>query len=89
MTESHPETPTAPEARRYGFPVVRGHEVCALRTVPRTEGAPARIELLRWREGSGALVRALPLNRLYVWARAGRISFGGVTGRTVYLVLLG
>jgi hypothetical protein len=37
----------------------------------------------------GSLVRDLPVTRLYVWARAGRISFGGRDGRTVDLVLLG
>ena len=87
-TQAH----TAPEARRYGFPAVHGHEVCALRTVAREDGdssAPGRMELLRWRKGSGALVRELPLNRLYVWARAGRISFGAADGRTVDVVLLG
>jgi hypothetical protein len=81
-----------PEARRYGFPAVSGHEVCAIRTVAREDwdsSAPGRVELLRWRKGSGALVRDLPLTRLYVWARAGRISFGDKGGRTVDLVLLG
>ena len=83
---------TGPEARRYGFPAVYGHEVCALRTVAREDwdsSAPGRMELLRWRKGSGALVRELPLMRLYVWARAGRISFGAADGRTVDVVLLG
>lgn len=86
---------TAPEARRYGFPAVHGHEVCALRMVAgedrgdRDDDVPGRVELLRWREGSGALVRGLPVSRLYVWARAGRISFGGSDGRTVDVVLLG
>jgi hypothetical protein len=91
-----PETPVAdevaPDARRYGFPVVYNHEVCALRTVAREDfesSAPGRVELLRWRPGAGALVRDLPLVRLYVWARAGRVSFGGRDGRTVDLVLLG
>lgn len=86
------DQPTGPEARRYGFPAVCGHEVCALRTSAREDSdssAPGRMELLRWREGSGALVRQLPLNRLYVWARAGRISFGAADGRTVDVVLLG
>ena len=81
-----------PEARRYGFPAVHGHEVIALRTVAREDwesSAPGRMQLLRWRKGSGALVRDLPLSRLYVWARAGRISFGGADGRTVDVVLLG
>jgi hypothetical protein len=81
-----------PEARRYGFPAVYNHEVCAIRTVARGDwdpSAPGRVELLRWREGSGALVRDLPLTRLYVWARAGRVSFGDRGGRTVDLVLLG
>ena len=83
---------TGPEARRYGFPAVYGHEVCAVRTVAPEDGdssAPARLELLRWRRGSGTLVRNLPLSRLYIWARAGRISFGTVDGRTVDLVMLG
>ena len=84
--------PTGPEARRYGFPAVCGHEVVALRTVTREDwesSEPGRMQLLRWRKGSGALVRDLPLNRLYVWARAGRISFGDAQGRTVDVVLLG
>ena len=95
-TDAHDETSdeahTAPEARRYGFPAVYGHEVCAVRTVAHEDSdtpGPGRVELLRWRKGSGALVRRLPLNRLYVWARAGRISFGAADGRTVDLVLLG
>ncbi|NUP52029.1 MAG: hypothetical protein HOW97_32615 [Catenulispora sp.] len=82
----------APEARRYGFPAVFAHEVCAVRTVAREDwdgSAPGRVQLLRWRKGSGALVRDLPLHRLYVWARAGRVSFGARDGRTVDLVLLG
>jgi len=29
--------PTGPEARRYGFPAVCGHEVVALRTVTRED----------------------------------------------------
>ncbi|MFL6115741.1 MAG: hypothetical protein ACJ786_30995 [Catenulispora sp.] len=93
---------SAPEARRYGFPAVYHHEVCAVRTSEREGGreegrengesdspAPARIQLLRWREGSGALVKDLPLDRLYVWARAGRVSFGDRAGTTVDVVLLG
>ena len=90
-TDAH-EADLGPEARRYGFPAVYGHEVCAIRTVAREDwdsSAPGRVELLRWRKGSGALVRDLPLTRLYVWARAGRISFGDKGGRTVDMVLLG
>ena len=86
------EADLGPEARRYGFPAVYGHEVCAIRTVAREDwdpSAPGRVELLRWRKGSGTLVREVPLNRLYVWARAGRISFGDKGGHTVDLVLLG
>lgn len=86
------EAATGPEARRYGFPAVYGHEVCALRLVARGDeesSAPGRVELLRWRKGSGALVRDVPVSRLYVWARAGRISFGDPGGLTVDLVLLG
>ncbi|GAA1954393.1 hypothetical protein [Catenulispora subtropica] len=83
---------TAPEARRYGFPAVYAHEVCAVRTVAREDwdsSEPGRVQLLRWRAGSGVLVRDMPLNRLYVWARAGRVSFGDKAGRTVDIVLLG
>src|SRR3954447_4706210 len=73
---------SAPEARRYGFPAVYDHEVCAVRTVEGGEGEdgepppPAEVQLLRWRKGSGVVVKDLPLERLYVWARAGRVSFG-------------
>ena len=80
------------EARRYGFPVIHGHEVCALRTLAPEDPEspePGRVQLVRWRRGSGALVRDLPVIRLYVWARAGRISFGSKDGRTIDLVLLG
>lgn len=92
------ESGPPPEARRYGFPCVYAHEVCAVRTVPRedwagpeagSEPGSGRVQLIRWRRGSGALVKDLPLNRLYVWARAGRVSFGARDGRTVDLVLLG
>ena len=85
------EQATGPEARRYGFPVAYNHEVCALRFVVSGDesSAPSRVELLRWRKGSGTLVRRLPVSRLYVWARAGRISFGDQAGRTVDVVLLG
>jgi len=84
----------APEARRYGFPAVHDHEVCAVRISSREDGendspAPARVQLIRWRKGSGALVKDLPLDRLYVWARAGRVSFGDKAGTTVDIVLLG
>ena len=90
-TDDH-EAELGPEARRYGFPVVYRNQVCAIRTVTREDtasDAPGRVELLRWRKGSGALVLNLPVTRLYVWARAGRISFGDKSGRTVDLVLLG
>jgi len=83
---------TGPDARRFGFPVIYRHEVCAVRTVAREDtesSVPGKVQLLRWREGSGALVRDLPTNRLYVWARAGRISFGDKTGTTIDIVLLG
>jgi hypothetical protein len=86
------EAATGPEARRFGFPAVYAHEVCAVRTVAREEGdssQPGRIQLLRWRKGAGALVRDVPVSRLYVWARAGRLSFGDKAGKTVDLVLLG
>lgn len=91
-TEVPADDVVAPEARRYGFPAVHGHEVCAIRTLAdedRDDDTPGRVQLVRWRKGSGALVRDLPLNRLYVWARAGRISFGGRDGKTVDVVLLG
>ncbi|NUR59283.1 MAG: hypothetical protein HOV87_11525 [Catenulispora sp.] len=86
------ESGPAPEARRYGFPCVYAHEVCAIRTIAREDrdrSGSGRVQLLRWRRGSGALVKELPLDRLYVWARAGRVSFGTKHGRTVDLVLLG
>jgi hypothetical protein len=86
------EAATGPEARRYGFPAVCGHEVCALRLTARGEeesSAPGRAQLLRWRKGSGVLARDVPVTRLYVWARAGRVSFGDPGGLTVDLVLLG
>jgi hypothetical protein len=86
------EAGAGPEARRYGFPVAFNHEVCAIRLIARGDSessAPGRVELLRWRKGSGALVRDVPVTRLYVWARAGRVSFGDRGGRTVDLVLLG
>lgn len=91
-TEQLDSSGPAPEARRYGFPAVFAHEVCAVRTVAREDwdgSGPGRVQLVRWRKGSGALVRDLPLHRLYVWARAGRVSFGAQDGRTVDLVLLG
>lgn len=86
------EAATGPEARRYGFPAAYNHEVCAIRLMARGDyesSEPGRVELVRWRKGSGALVREVPVTRLYVWARAGRISFGDKGGRTVDIVLLG
>ena len=80
----------APVAGDVGLPAVLGHEVVAVRLVARGDAEsdePGRIEIVRWR---GAQVyKPIPTDRLYVWARAGRVSFGSKSGRSVDLVLLG
>jgi hypothetical protein len=82
--------PQAPEARRYGFPAVLGHEVVAVSCVAREDwesSEPGHVCVIRWHDGGIASDR-MPDRRLYVWARAGRVAFGDEKG-TVDLVLLG
>jgi hypothetical protein len=81
----------SPEARRYGFPAVNGHEVVAVSCVSREDwdhSEPGHVCLIRWHDG-GITSEKLPSDRLYVWVRAGRVSFVANTGESVDLTLLG
>jgi hypothetical protein len=81
----------APEARDCGFPAVLGHEVVAVSAVARDDWASSEqghLSLVRWQDGAIDSKR-LPADRLYVWARAGRITFAGKDGEMVNMTLLG
>jgi hypothetical protein len=82
----------APEARGYGHPAVLDHEVVAVVPVAREDwnlAGPGIVSVVRYR-GQGICSEKLPTERLYVWARAGRVTFGDKEGRRmVDLVLLG
>src|SRR5260221_6544263 len=81
----------APEARKYGFPAVLGHEVVAVSGVAREDWdstEPGHVCVIRWRNG-GITSKRLPDERLYVWARAGRVTFAAADGARVDLTLLG
>ena len=82
----------APEARSYGFPAVHDHEVVAVVPVAREDwnlAGPGIVSVVRYRD-QGISSEKLPTERLYMWARAGRVTFGDHDGsRMVDLVLLG
>lgn len=82
----------APEARSYGFPAVMDHEIVAVVPVSREDwnlAGPGIVTVVRY-HGQGLASEKLPTERLYMWARAGRLTFGDKEGhRMVDLVLLG
>ena len=86
-----PDIRHAPEARKYGFPAVLGHEVVALSCVAREDwdsSEPGHVCVIHWRDGGIASER-MPDERLYVWARAGRVTFAAADGSAVNLTMLG
>lgn len=82
----------APEARSYGFPAVVDHEVVAVVPVAREDwnlAGPGIVSVVRYHD-QGISSEKLPTERLYMWARAGRVTFGDKAGtRMVDVVLLG